>query len=324
MTKIRVTFTAFFLLGLLSILNSQTASAQGSLLPPGPPAPIMKTLDQIEPRKPLKTSDLPVTITQPGSYYLSESINFTKKNLTAIVLASNNVTIDLNGFTMTGPWTTGQATGSAIATAWNTHIENIRIQNGTITHWGGPGIDLNIANLDSGIDGPGTCWQYYLSQVTSTNNGGTGITATARGFIDHCIASYNAGDGIYVMHWTTISNCILHGNMESGIVVFMACRVLDNSCNWNGLNSADGDAAGIRIRAGVGGRHQILNNYLEYNKNGIVVRNLHGTMVTGNYAFDSVQNNFVFPSGSGFLAPIITKGNMGASNPPNANYSWTD
>jgi hypothetical protein len=42
------------------ILNPASLSAQGSLTPPGAPAPTMKTLTQIEPRTPI--SSLPFTI----------------------------------------------------------------------------------------------------------------------------------------------------------------------------------------------------------------------------------------------------------------------
>src|SRR5215207_11600534 len=46
--------------------------AQGTLTPPGAPAQTMKTLDQVEPRKPI--SSLPFTITQPGSYYVTSNL----------------------------------------------------------------------------------------------------------------------------------------------------------------------------------------------------------------------------------------------------------
>jgi hypothetical protein len=55
----------------LLTLNPQfsTCSAQGSLTPPGAPAPAMKTLAQIEPRTPIASA--PFTISAPGSYYLT-------------------------------------------------------------------------------------------------------------------------------------------------------------------------------------------------------------------------------------------------------------
>ncbi|MFH0795264.1 MAG: hypothetical protein V2A74_14670, partial [bacterium] len=42
------------------------ASAQGSLTPPGAPAPTMRTLDEVDPGIPIHASDLPLAITTPG------------------------------------------------------------------------------------------------------------------------------------------------------------------------------------------------------------------------------------------------------------------
>ena len=52
---------ASLVLLLLSALNSQlsTAHAQGSLTPPGAPAPSMKSLDQIEARTPIDAAHTP-------------------------------------------------------------------------------------------------------------------------------------------------------------------------------------------------------------------------------------------------------------------------
>ena len=77
-----------------------TILAQGSLTPPGPPAPSMKTLAQIEPRTPI--SSLPFTINQSGSYYVTTNlIGVSGQN--GIIVQTRNVTIDLNGFGILGP-----------------------------------------------------------------------------------------------------------------------------------------------------------------------------------------------------------------------------
>src|ERR1039458_5339386 len=74
----------------------QRASAQGSLTPPGAPAPTMLTLSQIEPRTPI--TSVPYTISIPGSYYLTTNITATTSN--SIVINTNGVTLDLSGFTI--------------------------------------------------------------------------------------------------------------------------------------------------------------------------------------------------------------------------------
>ena len=83
---------------ILSTINLplSTIHAQGSLTPPGAPAPTMKSLAQIEPRTPI--SSAPFTISVPGSYYLTTNVTVSAGD--AIIIAANNVTLDLNGFTI--------------------------------------------------------------------------------------------------------------------------------------------------------------------------------------------------------------------------------
>lgn len=78
--------------------------AQGPLTPPGAPAPTMKTLDQVEARKPIPASPVtPIsgphfTITEPGSYYFTGNVTVTDGP--GIVINADNVTLDLNGYTL--------------------------------------------------------------------------------------------------------------------------------------------------------------------------------------------------------------------------------
>src|SRR5688572_18815184 len=82
-------FSSFFIL--------PSAFGQGSLTPPGPPSPTFKTLQQVEPRAPI--TNLPFTISQPGSYYLTTNLT---SATTGITIAASGVTLDLLGFELAG------------------------------------------------------------------------------------------------------------------------------------------------------------------------------------------------------------------------------
>src|SRR5262245_46220189 len=80
---------------------TQTALAQGSLTPPSGPEPMMKTLDQIEPRIPIGV--LGYTITNSGSYYLTRNLGPSLRGSSSvIVINANDVTLDLNGHVLDG------------------------------------------------------------------------------------------------------------------------------------------------------------------------------------------------------------------------------
>src|SRR5690242_12742968 len=76
-----------------------TAFAQGTLTPPGAPSPTMKTLDQVQPRTPI--SSLPFFIGAPGSYYLTTNLTG-GSGTNGITISGGSVTLDLNGFTLSG------------------------------------------------------------------------------------------------------------------------------------------------------------------------------------------------------------------------------
>jgi hypothetical protein len=105
---------------LLALPTIATAQLGGdpTMPPAGAPGPVMKTLDQVEPRTPLVdgapgVSVAPsgtITISQSGSYYLTENLSVTSGD--GINVDANGVTLDLRGFTITSSAAT--AGGEAI------------------------------------------------------------------------------------------------------------------------------------------------------------------------------------------------------------------
>src|ERR1051325_6980372 len=131
---------AFLALAFVSTFNPHlsTAFAQGSLTPPGAPAPTMKTLDQLEPRTPI--SSLPFTITNAGSYYLTTNLTGVPAQ-SGITISVSGVALDLMGFELVG--VSGASRGVNV-TGTRT---NIAIQNGTVRNWPSEGVySTNAAN----------------------------------------------------------------------------------------------------------------------------------------------------------------------------------
>ena len=194
-------------IALLLTCNLQPSAllAQGSLTPPGAPAPTMKTLQQVEPRVPI--SSAPFTITQPGSYYLTTNLTVSGGN--AITIAANGVTLDLNGFTISS--TANPASGTAVLIG--SGPRDITILNGFIR--GG------VTNNGGVFSGPGF-WHgiyYYASGAPPQNVRVSGVSVSG--------CQYN---GIYVGNSaiTTVENCVVRtvGGVGIAASIIRGCVAL--------------------------------------------------------------------------------------------------
>ena len=112
--------------GLIALFAAGAVHAQGDLTPPGGPAPSMKSLDQVEPRTPI--SSLPYRIEESGSYYLTGPLASTSSG---ILISTNDVTLDLMGFAISGTRTLGYH-GINIGGSPGSPVRRVVVRNGTV------------------------------------------------------------------------------------------------------------------------------------------------------------------------------------------------
>jgi parallel beta-helix repeat protein len=248
--KTRIPMVIALALLALSTLSPQLSIcfAQGSLTPPpGAPAPTMLTLSQIEPRTPVDATHTgsggssEFLITQPGSYYLTTNV-VGVSSLHGINISANNVTLDLNGFSL-------QGSSSALDAIYiHAGYTNVTVRDGNISDWSnaspfyGYGIEcyannviLERLNVSANRYGIFLTNSGVVLDCNCHNNAATGIYVVA-GKVSGCEALNNAATGIYVV-MGTVSDCDALNNTSYGIEVGNNCTVKNctSDNNYDGV-----------------------------------------------------------------------------------------
>ena len=289
--NIAPTLTHLLLLLGLWVALTPSAFSQGSLTPPGAPAPTMKSLDQLDEKlsqattkleqvqakqnvadakaeKRTPISSLPFTINSPGSYYLTGNLTSNSASANGITVTASDVTVDLMGFLLR----------NSVATAGNgihsgDTIRNVTVRNGSVSGWAS-GIALaarNVrvesisarANTVSGISAGAAS---VVIDCAADLNGGTGISLDSDGAVVRCVARENSGNGIRTFAGGLISHCVSKDNERDGITMgsngsVQECAAIENGAD--GIEAANGAlivrctaqlnaANGIRLSGGAG------------------------------------------------------------------------
>lgn len=185
--------TVLLLLTLLTVVGLFATRAYGGPLdPPGPP---VSTPGGINGRIPI--DHLPYAIDSAGSYVVTKHLQRVSGN--GITVNADDVTIDLNGFTLAGTGDTSFGGGFGIAAA---DRSNLSVTNGVIRGWN-RGIDNpTSANGRGGI----------FRDLLLTNNG-WGIYSAEGARIDAVVVRSNNANGIESTGRNTITNSVFLDNL---------------------------------------------------------------------------------------------------------------
>jgi parallel beta-helix repeat protein len=216
--------------GLVVIFASISVVMAGDLNPPAAPAPTMKTLDEVEARIPIPGSASAVgqfVISQSGSYYLTGDRNC---SVIGINVGVDNVTIDLNGYSLIG-------TGTDYAGVYLYMQNNIEIRNGTIRNFGTSG----VYNLWGASKGNKVIDVKVIDNGSFSNMGGVCLKGSSV-IISGCTIKGNSNDGINVGNNANISNCSVFDSNGYGIYSALGSKIADCTARENGTNGIYGGA----------------------------------------------------------------------------------
>ena len=193
-------------------------------------------------------------ITQPGAYRVTADLHC-HACLQCLLIDANNVTIDLQGHTLTGD---GSRASVGIKTS-GAILSNIEVRNGTITAFG-HGIDLGgtlgarvermrvFKNTRSGIRTAGgsvvasnIVMRNALEGIVVTGSGGNGALV-----VDN-LAVENGTIGIRVKSGSAVRGNVANGNGAEGITVVCPSLVSDNAAVANSTNHSPEDLAVLGV-----------------------------------------------------------------------------
>ncbi len=234
-------------------------------------------------------ADTLILIDTAGSYKLIGNIDCSSLTDTnAIEITASNVTLDLNGFTVTGPGNSGdEGNGIYAYGEAATPIYNVTVMNGGVTSFRKRGIYFLY------------CTGFYIIYINTYQNGRYGITCwtgALAGTIENCRAANNgawetdtAGGGIYINNSTILQNCVSYNSTGYGIVVLDHNNIIRNntSSSTQQFNATLGEAIYV-----YGSRNIVADNVCNDSSYGIRIAG-DGNRLDGNHCMGNTDTQDV-------------------------------
>ncbi len=304
-----ITATALALL----VLAALAGVVRGGPLDPS--APPGSTLPQDEPRKPI--DHVPYTISSSGSYFLTKNASgLATTGNNGITISSNDVTLDLNGFSVVGTSADGNTVcGCGITVSLNP-AHNIVIRNGVVRDWNyGLAADNthdsrveDIRAYNNRHDGIRAAAGTTVTDCTSSGNGDNGIVSFG-GTVSHCTAQGNTKNGIYVTDIAEVSDCVASGNSQNGVETDVGSANFGGVIRHCVINNNQQSGIDVRTSVGVIEDNLVQNNSLaglSTSRANILVENSGGNNI--------IRGNRLSESGWDLVFALGTGGNLAIAN----------
>jgi hypothetical protein len=165
-------------------------------------------------------NSVPYTINSSGLYCLGRDLTSTENG---IIVAASDVTLDLMGFSLTGP---GKTVGTYDGVRVSAGFVNVEIRNGSIRQFSFHGVTME-SPADSGVRAIG---------LRVRDNGAGILLQGANSLALCCSAMFNGQYGIYVGPASMVKNNQAYQNTGNGIVAGLGCRVSGNLAYGNSSN----------------------------------------------------------------------------------------
>lgn len=175
----------------------------------------------------------PATLSERGSYRLTGDL-VVPSGSDGIIVGSDDVTLDLNGFNIIG------GGGSFADGIGLSGTKNIEIRNGTVRGFSRAGIFSNISTLYVRVIG-----------VRAISNTGYGIDLQGQGnLVDACTALNNGLSGIRTFEGSLITNSVARGNTFFGLIANGNSGYRSNVLTGNNGGDANAQVGGGGLQLG--------------------------------------------------------------------------
>jgi hypothetical protein len=178
-------------------------------------------------------------VSAPGTYYLTGSLTAGVGQY-GIEVQSSDVTINLNGYTLTG------VPGALDGVKASGTLENVTVAGGAVRNFDGWGVRLStvtgakvlsIAAINNG-NGIQLGSHNFANSCIAKDNIGDGVSLGPNSRADSCFAKDNGGHGFSMQNQSSAAACQAKGNNADGFYSLYSVSIVDSTAesNNNGFN----------------------------------------------------------------------------------------